>query len=113
MTDDTLATRVDTGIEYSEFEEIKRDTVTILRAEHERLLWLTTPKPIKTALRDEWVLVCGDNGWIEALFNPHFNEFMTHDEFSVHKPTHWLPLPNTPMPITAKHTEDADDALER
>ena len=85
MTQDNLATHDDS------------DTVTITRAEYKRILGLTTPKSINTAPRDKAILVNGDSGWIEAEFSSNFNEFMTNDEFSVHKPTHWLPLPTLPI----------------
>lgn len=70
-----------------------RRRVKISRVRRDRLVSLTTIKPIKTAPRDVAILVNGSNGWIEALFNSCFNEFMTPDEFAVHHPTHWLPLP--------------------
>ena len=110
MTQKNLATRDDAGIEYAEFEEIKRDTITIPRAEHEHLLWLTTPKSIETAPRDEVVMLKNGRGWREGMVCDDIG-WCGIDKF-----TRWLPLPNTPMPTTSainQLSDDAQDALDR
>jgi len=124
----TQETSEDMGIEYSEFEEIVSDMVAIPRAEYKQLLYLTTPKPIDTLhyVSDEdlefMALIINPDGfeeWVQSWTDEGNVIYKSHGEkglFSpiVIHPTHWLPLPNTTLPITAKpKLEDADDALGR
>jgi len=78
-----------------------------LRTSYEHLLWLTTSRPIETAPRHgKNILLSNGRIWKQGYH---------HDSdgwIGVDKPTHWQPLPNTPMPQAEEsNLKIADDAL--
>lgn len=91
------------GIAIAAKQIIEIDNVIIPRAEYDRLLWLTTPKTIETAPLNTEILVTGGE-----------SNYWTQLSLSSNKcaETHWLPLPELPIPTTAQH-EDASDAMGR
>jgi hypothetical protein len=93
------------AIESVATQVIELENVIVPRAEYERLLLLTTPKPITADMQHmDCVLIKHDGDCVVGCVN----EFIRCDEF-----VSWLPLPNTPMPTEKPNLEDAPDALGR
>lgn len=94
-------------------------TITIQRSEYERLLWLTTPKPIDTAPRDGSVidLWYGERRFPNAFWLNNTWEITiwdgTNRVVSIENPTHWQPLPSHVMPMqqTKKPLDNKPDPM--
>jgi hypothetical protein len=82
------------------------DTITIQRAEYERLLWLTTPKPFETAPLDEYILVYA-SAYMDTVKTWHGANYVdgawedSNGFLYKEPPKLWLPLPD-PYPTTIK-----------
>jgi len=94
------------------------DTVVLSREKYLHLLWLTTPKPIEAGLTDyNNVLMTNLVNYCQGFRGETGDYYeslpLSPSPLLKFKPTHWLPLPNTPpIPKPSAINELSDDAQD-